>query len=71
MQQDKHTSTLIRKKWRKGKQWKCCEKKFPGNLTKPMTGFSCPQEQFYRNRNKMVLAKQEIRAMLYNKKSDY
>lgn len=69
--QDKHTSTLIRKKWRKSKQWRCCAKQIPGNLTKPMDGFSCGQAQFYRNRNKMVFAKQEIKDLLQHKKSVY
>ena len=62
---DKHTSTLIRKKWRKGKQWSCCGKCYPGNLTKPMkgNGHYCSQVKFFKSRDRLILAKQEIREL--------
>lgn len=62
MQQDKHTSTLIRKKWRKVKQYSCCGKGFSCNFTKPQTKrYSCTLAKFYKSRNGIIFAKQEIR----------
>jgi len=62
MDSNKHTSTLLRKKWRKGKQYSCCGKGEPGNLTKPMKGRRtyCSRVRFFKSRDRMILAKMEI-----------
>ena len=59
---NKHTSTLIRKKWRKRKQFNCCGKGIPGNLTKPMRGncYYCTKVKFFKNRDRIIMAKIEI-----------
>jgi hypothetical protein len=65
VQRDKHTSTMIRKKWRRGPQYSCCGKGFSGNITKPMKGrFHCTQIRFLKSRDRIVMAKEEIREVM-------
>jgi len=65
VQRDKHTSTLIRKKWRKGPQYKCCGTGFYGNITKPMKGrFHCTRIRFLKSRDRIVMAKEEIKNIM-------
>lgn len=58
---NKHTSTLIRKKWRKTKPYICCGAPLRTNITKPMKakGWYCAI-RFYKSRQRMILAKREI-----------
>ncbi len=65
IKKNKHTSTLIRKKYRKRPQYRCCGKVKSYNVTKPMKGkYFCTTVKFYKSRNKMVQAKQEIRDLM-------
>ncbi len=68
---NKHTSTLIRKKWKKSIQYRCCVIN-SCNVSKPMTGSRyCTTVKFYKSRNRKIMANQEIDAIMKNKLNSY
>ena len=66
---DKYTSSIINKKCRRGKKRvnTCCSGVMTRNVTKPMKAsmMYCGYVKFYKSREKMVTAKQEIRDMRF------
>ena len=66
MDQNKHLSTLIRKKWRRRRNYICCITPISENVTKLMRGRNyCTTVKYFRSRERMIHAKKEISELIY------